>query len=143
MLAKLVPDIQQTAELVQEISAASREQNAGANQINQAIQQLDSVIQQNSAASEEMAATADELASQAEKLQGASAFFKIDERLLTAAETAPDAALPGETAPQKIAHLSVKGRKVGSPGAESAGAGARNGAHRLLADERDAEFERF
>ena len=34
MLSKLVPDIQKTAELVQEISAASNEQNAGAEQIN-------------------------------------------------------------------------------------------------------------
>ena len=47
MLAKLVPDIQRTAELVEEISAGSREQNAGAAQINTAIQQLDKVTQQN------------------------------------------------------------------------------------------------
>ncbi len=40
-LAKLVPDIQRTADLVAEISAASREQNIGADQINTAIQQLD------------------------------------------------------------------------------------------------------
>ena len=38
-----LPDIQKTAELVQEISAASNEQNSGADQINRAIQQLDSV----------------------------------------------------------------------------------------------------
>ncbi|MGE4506100.1 MAG: methyl-accepting chemotaxis protein, partial [Desulfovibrionaceae bacterium] len=36
-LVKLVPDIQRTAELVQEIAAASSEQNAGAEQINKAI----------------------------------------------------------------------------------------------------------
>jgi len=41
MLNKLVPDIQKTAELVQEISAASNEQTVGADQINRAIQQLD------------------------------------------------------------------------------------------------------
>ncbi|HEX8947535.1 MAG TPA: methyl-accepting chemotaxis protein, partial [Dissulfurispiraceae bacterium] len=69
MLAKLVPDIQKTAELVQEISAASNEQNSGAEQINKAIQQLDQVIQQNASASEEMASTSEELASQAEQLQ--------------------------------------------------------------------------
>ena len=34
MLTKLVPDIQKTAELVQEISASSREQASGADQIN-------------------------------------------------------------------------------------------------------------
>jgi methyl-accepting chemotaxis protein len=69
MLAKLVPDIQKTAELVQEISAASKEQTTGADQINTSIQQLNQVIQQNSAAAEEMASTAEELASQASQQQ--------------------------------------------------------------------------
>ncbi|MEW6659136.1 MAG: methyl-accepting chemotaxis protein [Thermodesulfobacteriota bacterium] len=77
MLVKIVPDIQKTADLVQEINAASNEQRSGANQINGAIQQLDQVIQQNSAASEEMASTAEELLSQAEQLQNTIAFFKI------------------------------------------------------------------
>ena len=36
MLEKLVPDIQKTAELVQEISAASKEQDTGSEQINKA-----------------------------------------------------------------------------------------------------------
>ncbi|WP_245434012.1 methyl-accepting chemotaxis protein, partial [Rhodomicrobium lacus] len=57
MLGRLVPDIQRTAELVFEISNATREQNAGAAQINIAIQQLDKVTQQNTAAAEEMAST--------------------------------------------------------------------------------------
>ncbi|MFW6236004.1 MAG: methyl-accepting chemotaxis protein, partial [Desulfovibrionales bacterium] len=69
MLKKIVPDIQRTAELVQEIAAASHEQNAGAEQINKAIQQLDQVIQQNASASEEMASTSEELSSQAQQLQ--------------------------------------------------------------------------
>jgi methyl-accepting chemotaxis protein len=78
MLNKLVPDIQKTAELVEEISAGSREQNAGAAQINTAIQQLDKVTQQNTAAAEEMSATSEELASQAEQLQSAISYFRID-----------------------------------------------------------------
>jgi methyl-accepting chemotaxis protein len=80
MLSKLVPDIQRTAELVEEISAASREQNAGASQINTAIQQLDKVTQQNTSAAEEMSATSEELATQAEQLQAAISYFRIDER---------------------------------------------------------------
>lgn len=75
MLAKLVPDIQKTADLVQEISASSREQDSGAEQINKAILQLDEVIQQNASASEEMASTSEELASQAEQLQTTISFF--------------------------------------------------------------------
>jgi methyl-accepting chemotaxis protein len=77
MLTKMVPDIQKTAELVQEITASSKEQDTGAEQINKAIQQLDQVIQQNASASEEMAATSEELSGQAEKLQHSISFFNI------------------------------------------------------------------
>ena len=78
MLAKLVPDIKKTAELVEEITAACREQDVGSSQINQAIQQLDKVTQQNAAASEEVSATSEQLASQAEQLQATTAFFRLD-----------------------------------------------------------------
>jgi methyl-accepting chemotaxis protein len=78
MLTKMVPDIQKTAQLVQEISASCREQDTGAEQINKAMQQLDQVIQQNASASEEMSATAEELSSQAEQLQSTISFFTTD-----------------------------------------------------------------
>ena len=77
MLSQLVPDIQKTAELVQEISAGSQEQNQGAGQINSAIQQLDQVIQQNAGASEEMAAVSEELSVQAKEMKGVMSFFKV------------------------------------------------------------------
>lgn len=77
MLAKMVPDIQRTSELVQEITASSKEQDTGAEQINKAIQQLDNVIQQNASASEEMASTSEELTRQAEQLQDSISFFNI------------------------------------------------------------------
>lgn len=77
LLEKLVPDIQNTAQLVQEISAASTEQNAGTQQVNMALQQLDTVIQQNAAAAEEMSSTSEELAAQSEMLQDAVAFFQV------------------------------------------------------------------
>jgi methyl-accepting chemotaxis protein-2 (aspartate sensor receptor) len=80
MLARLVPDIQKTTELVQEISAASKEQASGSDQINAAIQQLNQVIQRNAGSAEEMSSTAEELSSQSEHLQSAIAFFKVDER---------------------------------------------------------------
>ncbi len=78
MLGKLVPDIQKTSELVQEISASSNEQNSGAEQINKAIQQLDQVIQQNASATEEMASTSEELSSQAQQLQETISFFRTN-----------------------------------------------------------------
>ncbi|MEN6442023.1 MAG: methyl-accepting chemotaxis protein [Syntrophobacter sp.] len=77
MLTRIVPDIQKTAELVQEINAASREQNVGADQINKAIQQLDVVVQQNASASEEISSTSEELAAQANLLQSTISYFKI------------------------------------------------------------------
>ncbi|WP_130471736.1 methyl-accepting chemotaxis protein [Candidatus Magnetaquicoccus inordinatus] len=76
IIGKLVPDIQRTAQLVQEIAAASREQSQGAGQINVAISQLDQVIQKNAGASEEMAATADEMNSQAQQLSSTVSFFR-------------------------------------------------------------------
>jgi methyl-accepting chemotaxis protein len=77
LLAKLVPDIKKTAELVEEISAACREEDIGANQVNQAIQQLDKVIQQNASAAEEMSATSEALSRQAGRLKANIAFFNI------------------------------------------------------------------
>jgi methyl-accepting chemotaxis protein len=80
LLATIVPDIQKTAELVQEISAASGEMNSGAEQINKAILQLDQVIQQNAAIAEELSATSEELNGQAEQLQETMEFFTLAER---------------------------------------------------------------
>nr|AUN37519.1 methyl-accepting chemotaxis protein I [uncultured bacterium] len=112
LLTKLVPDIRKTAELVQEINAASNEQNTGAAQINKAIQQLDQVIQQNSSASEEMASTAEELSSQAEQLQNSIAFFKLEgagARSITPAK--------GKAAPAKTTRNTAlpKNGKPGTP----------------------------
>jgi len=77
MLETLVPNIQRTADLVQEISASTREQNVGAEQINQAIRDLDRVIQQNAAAAEESAATSQELASQSDELTSVISYFDV------------------------------------------------------------------
>jgi len=73
----MIPEIKRTAELVQEISAASGEQNTGAEQINSALMQLDQVVQQNASASEESASMSEELASQATQMQDAMAYFNL------------------------------------------------------------------
>lgn len=77
-ITAMLPDIQNTAELVQEISASSNEQNSGAEQINMAIMQLDKIIQQNAAVSEESSSMAEELNSQAIMLKDVISFFKIN-----------------------------------------------------------------
>lgn len=73
----LIPEIQKTSNLVQEISAASKEQNSGTEQINSAIQQLSSVTQQNASLSEELASSAEELSGQALRLKEIISFFTI------------------------------------------------------------------
>jgi methyl-accepting chemotaxis protein len=79
LLGLILPGVQKTAELVQEISVASREQDTGGSQINTALQQLDQVIQSNAGAAEEMSATSAELAHQALEMQKAIDFFRVDE----------------------------------------------------------------
>jgi methyl-accepting chemotaxis protein len=79
LLAELVPAIRKTAELVQEVAAASREQAAGVTQINQAMSQVDQVTQRTASAAEELASTAEEMAAQSESLQQLVAFFRVSE----------------------------------------------------------------
>ena len=76
-LDALVPDIRRTAELIQEIAAASGEQSSGAEQIATGVTQMDMVVQQNASSAEELAATAEELAGQASKLVEAIGFFRF------------------------------------------------------------------
>jgi methyl-accepting chemotaxis protein len=77
LLAELVPAIQKTADLVQEVAATSREQAAGVSQINGAISQVGVVTQRNAAGAEQLSSTAEELASQAEALQDMISFFRV------------------------------------------------------------------
>ena len=77
MLDRLVPNIEKTAELVQEIAAGSSEQRTGAEQINSAIAKLDSLSQQNASASEEMGATSEQLAGNGKQLQEVMSYFRL------------------------------------------------------------------
>ncbi|NJO69342.1 MAG: HAMP domain-containing protein, partial [Bacteroidetes bacterium] len=77
-LNEMLPEVNKTTKLVQEIAASSLEQSNGSGQVNSAIQQLNDVTQQNAAASEELATSAEELASQADQLKDLIMFFRID-----------------------------------------------------------------
>ena len=77
LLEQIVPSISKTADLVQEITAASEEQSSGVNQIHQAMNQLETATQQNASASEQLAATSEELSGQAESFLNAVSFFKL------------------------------------------------------------------
>jgi methyl-accepting chemotaxis protein len=136
MLDKLVPDIQRTAELVQEISAASKEQDTGAEQINKALQQLEKVIQQNASASEEMASTTEELTGQSDQLVSALGFFHTG-----------DEGGGRKGGGGKIARPAQASSHVAKPTAHvSSGAKAGGGVSLRLKDkhdELDGEFERY
>lgn len=92
-LADLVPAIRKTAELVQEVTAASGEQAAGINQVNKAMALMDQVTQRNASAAEELASTAEEMSSQAEALSQLVSFFRTgDDRQVVHHTTAHHAA---------------------------------------------------
>ena len=74
---KFIPEIEKTAQLVQEISTASSEQAIGAEQINNAMQNLNMTVQQNASASEILYSNAEEVSAQAKILNEAIAFFKV------------------------------------------------------------------
>ena len=80
LLEHMVPNIAKTADLVEEITAASGEQASGISQISDAMSQLDKATQQNAASSEELAATAEELSGQAAQLQETMSFFKMGDQ---------------------------------------------------------------
>jgi len=142
LLANIVPAIQKTADLVQEITAASNEQKNGADQINKAIQQLDSVIQQNASSSVEMAATTNEIKEQSQQLQEAVAFFRTDNKRSV-----------GKTVKRKIVNekrgntrfIGHGAGSVGTPSKEKeSGAGfSYDMADASKSDSLDAEFEKY
>lgn len=78
LMEKIMPDIDKTSKLVQEITAASVEQSSAANQVNSTLQNLNTVTQQNASSSEELASSAEELTAQAEALKDLISFFKIN-----------------------------------------------------------------
>jgi len=132
MLERIVPDIQKTAELIQEITAASVEQNAGASQVNKAIQQLDIVVQQNASASEEMASTSEELSSQSMHLQDAISYFHVEDDSRLRRRAKPKA-LPGGNpglAREQSARKTSSDKRTGSP-------------VNLDLDADDSDFEKF
>ena len=151
MITKLVPDIQKTAELVQEITAASKEQASGTDQINSSIQQLNHAIQENAGAAQEISSTSRELSTQAEELLRTISFFRINGRSADAGTAL--SASTGTAAPDRVktvlpplperayAHARTASRGVdldlGLRGGNGRNGNGNNG------DSRDGGFESF
>ena len=132
LLESIVPNIQNTSKLVQEITAASMEMNSGASQVNNAIQQLNQVTQENASASEEMATTSEELASQAQQLTETISFFKIEggnsRKRAMATNTTKSSSF------KKQSHFSHEGLKKSFK---------HDGISLQLSDTKDSEFDKF
>jgi methyl-accepting chemotaxis protein len=129
LIRDLVPAIRKTADLVQEVAAASSEQSSGVSQVSKAMTQVDQVTQRTASASEELSSTAEEMASQAESLQQLMAFFQVDDAFVAAGARAARARLHGHA-------------PAPAPGAEpdqaDAGAGAKAAPFKLVAAKKSA-----
>ncbi len=123
-MGEIVPEIQKTSQLVQEIAAASNEQTSGAAQVNNALMQLNGVNQNTSASSEE-------LASQAEQLKQLVSFFKVDaQSIQRVSQAGMSAKTNGQTTPSVMAYQNTKA--------------SANGAElNLVKDWSDDEFEHY
>jgi methyl-accepting chemotaxis protein len=77
LISSVVPKIQETAKLIQDISNAAKEQDVGIGQINTAMTQLDHLTQTNATSSQEMASASEQLNAQTNNLSRLMSFFKI------------------------------------------------------------------
>jgi len=113
-LLQLVPDIQKTAELVQEISVASREQDVGSEEINKAIQQLDQTVQRSAASAEELAASSSQLTIQAEGQRKTMSFFVLadNSKTIPKATDASDANYSEERRDNSSAGSKLRGQVI-------------------------------
>ena len=130
LITELVPAIRKTADLVQEVTAASQEQSAGVTQINKAMSQVDQVTQRNASAAEELSSTAEEMAGQARGLQQLVGFFRTRAGDDQAVLPAPPRRA-GAEAPRTAAALPQRAN------------GAVNGGARTPRPDPGPEFKRF
>ena len=106
-MTEIVGEVNRVADLIGEISAATREQSAGIGQIGNAVAELDQSTQQNAALVEQMAAAAHTLNQQAHGLVESVAVFRVEEPVRTVADVQrPPQQRPGTV---KTQPLSVRG----------------------------------
>lgn len=76
-LTGLLPEVQQTAELVQDITTNSKQQAMAAEQINLSIQALETVIRENLLSSKQVSVASTSLSKEANQLRNMISFFQI------------------------------------------------------------------
>ena len=78
-LSNMVSEVEKTAQLVKEITAASMEQASGIDQVNISIQELSNITQQNHMEAETLSSNSKQMLEESENLQQNISFFKVDE----------------------------------------------------------------
>jgi methyl-accepting chemotaxis protein len=141
VLEELVPSIRKTADLVQEVVAASAEQTSGVTQMNKAMQHVDQVTQRNASASEELASTAEEMSAQAEALSQLVSFFRLENGAGRGGRTVPRPSAAGPTV-GRGAPSAGHGLKAAASGLTPVAPASRVPGPVTLPDE-DREFKRF
>jgi methyl-accepting chemotaxis protein len=109
LLDELIPAIRRTADLVQEVAAATSEQALGVNEIGRALGSVDQVTQRSAAAAEELASTAEGMALQAEALRRHLAYFRTrpDDHAAAARPRFGDARPDGDDPHRRNGHVAV------------------------------------
>ena len=133
LIEAMVPQIKKTADLVQEIDAASTEQARGIAENAKAIEQFDQVVQSNSSVAEQMSATSEELTSQASHLLEIMTFFRIGADEEDRAGTEAIAGFSGKTPTRRL----PLGRAEGAQGRKA------EGIRLALQEVADGEFQRY
>ncbi len=78
LLDEIIENVQNVADTMAEINAASQEQAQGIDEINRAVAQMDEAVQQNAALVEEAASASENTAAAAEELRSQMAQFKVE-----------------------------------------------------------------
>ena len=146
LLDEIVPSIKKTANLVQEISAASEEQSYNLNSFNTAIDQLSQVAQQNAASSEELAATSEVLNKQSNDLKTTISFFRMEDskefELQSASQVTKPAAPKFNFAPKEAAKTTRPENPAKNFKGKTAAQGNSHITHRQLT-EKDKQNEGY
>lgn len=78
VLDVIIEEVEQTVQLVEQMSDANRNQESGTQAISHTISELNDAVQQNASFSEELAAMAEELSAQSQTLLEAVGYFKTE-----------------------------------------------------------------
>ncbi len=76
-LLSIIPEIEDAAKRVKDITSVGVEQKTGIEQVNNAVQHLNEISQQNATTSQELAKTAEDMTAQAKRLREIIAYFKL------------------------------------------------------------------